>query len=265
MGNPLLSLHRQGDAEFQDYGGIEIVQTFGNPPAEYAAIRKSAAMMDLPQRSVLELSGEDRLSFLNGLLSNQTWDKQRKAGLAAGSGVYSFLLNQKGRILADMNVLEMGDRALLDMDARMVEAVKKDLEKYLFREKVKIEDTAQRRHEMMLLGPQSKQVIEKALGGSLGEPRQLGVVRARLLGQDVIIYRDDMCGVPGYILIAPMEAAVSSMRRLSASSEERLSRASARQSRAAFFMTLKYLQVARFRLRRKLFYYSASWSSDHAT
>src|SRR5262245_14982709 len=122
--NPLADVHRQAQAEFQDWAGIEIVQTFGEPQAEYAAIRKAAGMMDLPQRGILELTGNDRLPFLNNLLTNQTWDKSKKSGLGAGQSVYAFLLNLRGRVVADMNVLELGDRTLLEMDARFVEPVR---------------------------------------------------------------------------------------------------------------------------------------------
>ena len=48
--NPLLDLHRQADAEFQPYGDLEIVTTFGEPQAEYAAIHKGSGLMDLPFR-----------------------------------------------------------------------------------------------------------------------------------------------------------------------------------------------------------------------
>src|SRR6476469_4430996 len=125
LNNPLHAMHAQAAiAEFQQYAELEIVSTFGQPEAEYSAIRKAAGMMDLPQRGVLELTGRDRLAFLNNLLTNQTWDKQSKSGLAAGSGVYAYFLNLKGRIVADMNVLELGERTLLETDARMVEVLR---------------------------------------------------------------------------------------------------------------------------------------------
>src|SRR6476620_5278584 len=95
--NPLRDVHRQAEAEFQDWAEVEIVQTFGEPQAEYAAIRKSCGLIDLPQRGILELTGKDRLSFLNNLLTNQTWDKSKKKGLSEGRGIYAFLLNLKGR------------------------------------------------------------------------------------------------------------------------------------------------------------------------
>ena len=118
--NALLDIHRQAGAEFQPYGEIEIVSTFGEVPAEYAAIRKGCAMMDLPQRGIIEVTGKDRLTFLNNLISNQVYDKQTKTGLATGQGVYAFLLDAKsGRIISDMQVIERGNSGLaLRMDDR---------------------------------------------------------------------------------------------------------------------------------------------------
>src|SRR4051812_8667266 len=106
--NPLHLLHQQAEAEFQPYADLEIVTTFGEPQAEYAALHKSVGMIDLPQRGILELAGKDRLAFLNNLLTNQTWNKESKSGLPAGRGIYAFFLNTKGRIVTDMNVLELG-------------------------------------------------------------------------------------------------------------------------------------------------------------
>src|SRR6476660_4321308 len=130
LANPLRELHARAEAEFQNYAQLEIVSTFGEPQAEYSAIRKACALMDLPQRGFLELTGRDRLPFLNNLLTNQTWDKSAKRWLAAGQGVYAFLLNLKGRIVTDVNVLERGESTLLELDARLVEPVRATLDKY---------------------------------------------------------------------------------------------------------------------------------------
>ena len=136
--SPLHILHENAGAQFQPYGDVTIVSTFGEPQAEYAAIRKSAGLMDLPQRGIIELSGKDRLPFLNNLLTNQTWDKQSKFGLPAGKSIYAYLLNAKsGRIITDVNVLELGERTLLELEARLVPAIIESLEKYRFAEQVK--------------------------------------------------------------------------------------------------------------------------------
>ncbi|MGD1277700.1 MAG: glycine cleavage T C-terminal barrel domain-containing protein [Tepidisphaeraceae bacterium] len=205
--NPLLEVHRRAEAEFQPYGDVEIVSTFGQPQAEYAAIRKGCALLDLPQRGILEITGKDRLDFLNRLLTNQIVDKQSKQSLSAGGGVYAFLLSNKGRIVSDMNVLERGDRTLLETDARNVPALQAELEKYIFSEQVKLASQMGRLHQLALHGPKSAEILRQLLPQGSALPPVSGSVAARFLESEVILWRDDPTGAAGYGLIMPVEAA----------------------------------------------------------
>jgi folate-binding protein YgfZ len=199
----LHGLHDQVGAEFQRYEPTEIVSTFGNVPAEYSAIRKSAAKMDLPQRGVLQVTGRDRLDFLNRMLTNQTFDKQTKTPLAGGQGVYAFLLNSKGRIVADMNILELGDRTCLEMDTRLIEPTRLALEKYLITDDVTLTSRGGSLHEIAVHGPQAA----AALGVS--ELKPLESAAATITGVPVTVFRDDPCGVAGYFLLIPAESAAT--------------------------------------------------------
>jgi folate-binding protein YgfZ len=210
--NPLQAIHRQAGAEFQPYAQLDIVSTFGEPQAEYAALHKGAALMDQPQRGFLQLTGKDRHAFINNLLTNQTWDKGKKTGLAAGRGVYAFFLNTKGRIVADMNVLELGDRLLLEMDARQVEPVGAAFEKFRFAEQVQIENESGKRHQIAVYGPAAKQVIGLAEELAPLENRPL-----RLFDADAIVWRDDPTGTSGYHVIVDPAAARSVWMNLLAS------------------------------------------------
>jgi folate-binding protein YgfZ len=229
--NPLLPLHQEAEAEFQNWADVSIVLTFGEPQAEYSAIRKGAGVIDLPQRGILELSGKDRLAFLNNLLTNQTWDKSKKSGLQAGQGVYAFMLNLRGRIVADMNVFEVGgERTLLEMDVRLVEPMREVLEKYVFAEQVKIQNRIGTLHEIAIHGPGAVEVLkacgqgfvfpaepspqpspgvpgEGAKGGSPDAPGKgdrLQSSSVKLFDEiDAIVWRDDPAGVPGFHLILP--------------------------------------------------------------
>jgi folate-binding protein YgfZ len=207
--NPLLHLHNSANAETLPYGSTEIVSTFGEPQAEYSALHKSAGLFDMPFRAVLELTGKDRLPFLNNLLTNQAFDKNAKTPMASGSMVYAFLLSAKnGRIIADMNVLELGDRTLLELDGRVVETVKEALEKYLFAEKVSIRSLVGEVHEISIHGPGSAVVLETLLdAGTIPAPSGCGT--ARIIGHDAVVWRDDPCGSPGFMLIIPSAAAVA--------------------------------------------------------
>jgi folate-binding protein YgfZ len=201
MANPLLTIHQQAEAEFQNYAQTEIVSTFGEPAAEYAAIRKSAALVDLPQRGFLQLTGRDRLLFLNNLLTNQTYDKEAKTPMLAGRSVYAFLLIAKsGRIIADMNVLELGERTLLEMDARLTATVRTELDKYLFGEKVQISDESEKLHEIALHGPGAETILSKVL-------QPMENCQTQLAATEVVMWRDDPAAVPGYHLIFPAESA----------------------------------------------------------
>ncbi len=205
--NPLRQLHEIAEAEFQAYAAIEIVSTFGEPQAEYAAIRKSAALLDEPQRGILELTGADRLSFINNLLTNQTWDKSKKSGLQAGQGVYSFFLNGKGRIITDAHVIERGDRAWLEMDARFVDIARQSLEKFLFREAVKMTSRVGSLHSLALHGPGTPKLLEEISDAKPRELEQIGSLATRIFDIDVVIWRDDVCSVPGFHLVVEATAA----------------------------------------------------------
>jgi aminomethyltransferase len=227
MPNPLKPLHEQTDAEFQDYAGTEIVSTFGEPQAEYAAIHKGCALIDLPQRGLLELTGKDRLDFLNRFLTNQTVDPKNKTPLPAGKGVYAFLLNNKGRIVTDMNVIERGDRTFLELDARNVAMLRQTLEKFVFSEKVQFADRVGELHQIVMMGPKAAELLRRitpeAGGAHAAEGERpitvgaaakdfsslapLGSAAVRLFDIDITLYRDDPAGVPGFYLICPADSA----------------------------------------------------------
>jgi folate-binding protein YgfZ len=206
--NPLYSLHEQANAEFQSYADLPIVSTFGEPQAEYAAIHKGAALMDLPFRGFLELTGKDRHVFLNNLVTNQVWDKQKRSGLGSGEGVNAFFLNTKGRVVADMNVLEIGESLLLEMDARHVEPTRVAFEKFRFAEKVSLQNAVGRRYQLAIHGPSAAQVL-----GMIDPLAPMQNRAVRVFDIDVIVWRDDPTGHPGYQIIVDAASAETLWKR----------------------------------------------------
>ncbi len=65
----------------------------------------------LPARSVIEITGEDRLAFLQGLVSNDV------AEAAPGRCVWAALLTPQGKWLADFFIFAEDARLLLDVEA----------------------------------------------------------------------------------------------------------------------------------------------------
>ncbi len=202
--NPLSPLHHALDtAEFEMFGQAEIVTTFGQPQAEYAAIHKSAGIFDMPWRGVLEIAGKDRHEFLGNLLTNKTWNRTTRTGLASGQGVYSFFLNLKGRVVADMCLLEVGDRTWVDCDIRHAAMLTATLDKYRFSEKVSIVDRSETHQVIGLLGPGAGAILADASGGEILAALPLVTICRSMFGAEVVCYRDDTTAGGAWLLIVP--------------------------------------------------------------
>jgi len=202
--NPLQPVHEQAEASFLPYGpDFHIVESYGEVEAEYVALRKGAALMDAPHRGVVVLTGKDRLAFLHNLVTNSTKD------LVAGQGVYAFLLNTKGRITMDLNILHSEDATLLEMDSRLTETVCKQFERYVFSEDVKFLDASEQLARLTVLGRQAGQLLDKVTEGGVGAlDAMLRHGRRSIARTTVTIFRNDLCGVPGYELIVPRDQLV---------------------------------------------------------
>src|SRR5689334_21289989 len=95
----LTDLHRENGAVFSEYGGWLLPQHFGDPAAEYRLLRSAAGLIDLSHRALLQFTGPDRLSFLQGMLSNDL------RNLNPFDGQYAAILTQQGKVIADVRVL----------------------------------------------------------------------------------------------------------------------------------------------------------------
>ena len=92
----------------------------------------------LPDRGILAVSGDDRASFLQGLVSNDT------TRLAPGRAMYAALLTAQGKYLHDFIMVEVlpesGDAAIwLDAEAARIADLRRRLSMYKLRAKVAIE------------------------------------------------------------------------------------------------------------------------------
>ena len=83
-------------------------------------------------RDFLTLTGRDRASFLQGMVTNDV------LGLQPGQGCYAFHLDATGHVLADMRVLIQEDRIVLDLEPGVGPVLAELLDHYLVMERVKI-------------------------------------------------------------------------------------------------------------------------------
>ena len=87
----------------------------------------------LPGRAVIEISGEDRVAFLQGLVSNDV------AEARPGQAVWAALLSPQGKWLADFFILADAERLLLDCEAAGAPALAQKLSRFRLRSKVAVQ------------------------------------------------------------------------------------------------------------------------------
>ncbi|MEX2217923.1 MAG: glycine cleavage T C-terminal barrel domain-containing protein [Phycisphaerales bacterium] len=207
--SPLRTLHQQAEASLALYGppeaGVRLVETFGELELEYAALRKSCVLLDQPHRGVLGVTGRDRLEFLNRMVT------QELKGLEPFQSRRSFWLNRKGRIEADLRIVELGERMLVDLDVHAAERTLKSLEAFVIAEDVRLEDATERLHRFALHGPGAAALLARLSRPVAGPPLgDLGEGRAcviSLAGHEVVVDSDAAAGEIGLELTLAVEAA----------------------------------------------------------
>jgi folate-binding protein YgfZ len=179
---------------------------------EYRAIRQGAGITDVTaSRARLLLTGADRRSYLQGLLTNDI------LALTPGTGCYAAYLTPQGRMIADMRLFELGDGLLVDLDASVAGPVRSRWEMFVFSEDVRIDDRSAATAQLAIYGPRAAEVLSAALQGdgltADSSARQMDSMplyasARRGFGQDsVILLRTDEPGVPGFELVVPSAAA----------------------------------------------------------
>ncbi len=176
----------------------------------YAAARERAGLVDRPDRGLIVVSGADRASFLQGLLTNDV------VALNAGQGCYAAYLTAQGRMIADLDVYELGDVMLLVLPRDVKDAVIAKLDQVIFSEDVQLGDVTDTFAQMAVIGPESASLVARVLGvavETLGAMADHGNLRTSWpaspsldaardggTGGSVIVTRAAATGEPGFDL-----------------------------------------------------------------
>ena len=177
------TLAAQG-AHFGEYSGAETAANFGDTAAEIEALRHGAGVYDLGWRAKLLGTGEDRVRWFNGMVTNNIKD------LAQNHGAYTFLLNAQGQIQADMYVYNRGDHMLVDTDLSQADRVREVFEKYIIMDDVAIDDASDKLSAVGLQGPRAAEVLMH-LGHDVSSLAPLEVVDTKLGEAGISIARSD--------------------------------------------------------------------------
>ena len=138
------------------YAGAETVLRFGPVAEELHTLRHGCGIFDLGWRGKLVVSGEDRVRWLNGMVSNNTRD------LAQDFGNYSFVLDAKGRIQADLQAFQRGEFYLLETEVSQIATLREYFDRYIVMDDVEIGDISLKLTSIGVAGPLTAQTLRSA-------------------------------------------------------------------------------------------------------
>lgn len=138
----------------------------------YDAVKKTTGMADRSAAARFRVTGPDRITWLQGLLTNDI------AALTPGTGCYAAYLTPQGRMLADVRVLHRGDALLLDVPPVSRGPVFERLTTFIIMEEVELADVTDTLARVAVHGPQALDLLSTA-GVTFATPEE--AERARTL------------------------------------------------------------------------------------
>src|SRR2546428_370004 len=115
--------HDLEGAIFRPEAGWLIPAGYGSIEEEARAVRRRAGMIDWSDRAKVRLTGSERVTFLDGLVTTDL------KILTPGMSAYALFLNEKSRVLGDLRVYAFADSLVLDVEAAQKDTILRLMEK----------------------------------------------------------------------------------------------------------------------------------------
>ena len=175
--------------------------------SEYGAAREGAALMDLPDRGVLAVTGPLRQKFLHGVLSNDVLT------LLPGQGRRAALMDAKGHLLALMRILVGQTQVWLEVAGNRADVVEEKLTFYRVAAPVRFKRRPV--DVIALLGPRAREVLART-GCDVPDLEPEAHVAGAVGGQPVLVARAGDLPAQGYVLHAESAVAAAAAAALQA-------------------------------------------------
>ncbi len=199
--SPFAEIEKAAGAVLTEHFGVLLPEHFGAPAREYEAVRKAVGLVDMSFRGMIEITGADRVRWLNGQITNDVKD------LKAGDGRLAAVLNVKGHILADLAVYGLPGSEWIDLNRDRAQIVRDAFDRYIVADDVVAENASDRYAHLMVVGPEAQRFMVEAAGAGVVDLPPWHHVEALLGSLTARIIATRWLGIPGYDVIVPVEAA----------------------------------------------------------
>ena len=176
MESPLLAQAGAVPAQAPDTG---VAAHYGDPFAEQRALARSAGVVDRSHHGVLRITGEDRLSWLHSLTTQDT------EHLAPGAATQALVLSPNGHVEHHLTLADDGTAVWIYVEPGTAGALLGFLESMRFMLRVDPADVTGEFALITLMGPDA----------ASGLPDGTAVTLADSFGMDVLVARDRIADV----------------------------------------------------------------------
>jgi folate-binding protein YgfZ len=176
MKSPLLANTGAVPAHGPDAG---VAAHYGDPFAEQRALARSAGMVDRSHHDVLRIAGEDRLSWLHSLTTQDT------EHMEPGSAAQALVLSPNGHVEHHLTMADDGAAVWIHVEPGTAESLLAFLQSMRFLLRVDPADVTGEFALLTLMGPDAAGVLAN----------DAVVTMADSFGMDVIVPRDRIAGI----------------------------------------------------------------------
>ena len=197
--------HAQLGATFDEITGWEIPAHYGDVSVEHRAVRQTVGIADLSHRGKLRVTGDDRVKWLQSVISNDILPLQ------PGQGCYSGFLTHKGKMLTYFRLYMQTEAVMLEDvgeigDTTTFQALRKFL---LYGTKAKMENCAESWGLLLISGPKASHVVQSAFGVDVTDLKPVEFVTAQIGGHHALVVRTEETGEIDLEVFIPADGLVT--------------------------------------------------------
>ncbi len=129
--------------------------TTSRAASQLAALLQNAGISRLDQTGWIRVTGEDRVRWLNGMVTNTIQQ------LKDGEGNYNFLLSVQGRIQGDATIFAEPDALLIETAVSQLPNLMALLDRFIIMDDVELADTSASQAGLLIAGPSSASLLKQ--------------------------------------------------------------------------------------------------------
>jgi folate-binding protein YgfZ len=195
----LSDIYKRDSVPVTELFGVEYPAYFFHPVVEYQALVNNAAVLDLTHWRVFRLSGKDRASFLNAMVTSDV------GTLETGSGSHALITTIKGKIIAELFVFAREDNLLVFVPQGNADETYDILQKHIIMDDVVVDDISPQYGVIAIEGPKSEDILWRIFPTGPFPKDPFQSIEREFKDVKITLTKTSVTGEDGYHMMIPAQ------------------------------------------------------------